>query len=95
LYSSPNIIRMMKRRMRWAEHVARMWETRNAYRILVGKPEGNIPLGRPRRRWVDNTKIDLRAGLLNLFNSRAKRWIQTFTTGHWQFLFQLLSGHEQ
>jgi hypothetical protein len=61
LYSSPNIIRMNKsRRMRWAGHVARMWETRNAYRILVGKPEGKTPLGRQRRRWVDNIKIDLR-----------------------------------
>jgi hypothetical protein len=46
--------------MRWAGHVARMEETRNAYRILVGKPEGKRPLGRPIRRWVDNIKIDLR-----------------------------------
>jgi hypothetical protein len=61
LYSSPNIIRMIKpRRMRWVGHVARVGETRNAYRILVGKPEGKRPLGRPRRRWVDNIKIDLR-----------------------------------
>jgi hypothetical protein len=60
LYSSPNIIRMIKsRKMRWAGHVARMWETRNAYRILVGKPEGKRPLGRQRRRWVDNIKMDL------------------------------------
>jgi hypothetical protein len=48
------------RRMRWAGHVARMGETRNAYRILVGKPEGKRPLGKPRRRWVDNIKMDLR-----------------------------------
>jgi hypothetical protein len=62
LYSSPNITRMIKssRWMRWAGHVARMGEPRNAYRILVGKPEGKRPLGRPRRRWVDNIKTDLR-----------------------------------
>jgi hypothetical protein len=48
------------RRMRWAGHVARMGEKRNAYRILMGKPEGKRPLGRPRCRWVDNIKIDLR-----------------------------------
>jgi hypothetical protein len=61
LYSSPNIIRMKKsRRMRWAGHVARMGEKRNAYRILVGKPEGKRPLGRPRYRSVDNIKMYLR-----------------------------------
>jgi hypothetical protein len=60
LYSPPNIIRTIKsRRMRWTGHVARMGETRNAYRILVGKPEGKRSLGRPRRRWVDNIKMDL------------------------------------
>jgi hypothetical protein len=48
------------RRMRWAGHVARMGEMRNAYRILVGNPEGKRTLGRPKRRWVDNIKMDLR-----------------------------------
>jgi hypothetical protein len=51
---------MKSRRMRWAGHVARRGETRNAYGILVGKPEGKTTLGRPRRRWVDNIKMDLR-----------------------------------
>jgi hypothetical protein len=59
--SSPNIIRTIKsRRMRWAGHLARMGEKRNAYRLLVEKPEGKRLLGRPRRRWVDNIKIYLR-----------------------------------
>jgi hypothetical protein len=61
LYSSPGIVRVTKaRRMRWAGHVARMGEVRGAYNILVGRPEGRRPLGRPRRRWVDNIKMDLR-----------------------------------
>jgi hypothetical protein len=60
LYSSPIIIRIIKsRRMRWTGHVARRGEKGNAYRLLVGKPEGKKPLGRPRRRWVDNIKMDL------------------------------------
>ncbi|KAJ4433934.1 hypothetical protein ANN_16253 [Periplaneta americana] len=60
LYSSPDVIRDIKsRRLRWAGHVARMGESRNAYRVLVG-PEGKRPLGRPRRRWEDNIKLDLR-----------------------------------
>jgi hypothetical protein len=55
LYSSPSIIRMIKsRRMKWAGHIARMGEKRNAYRTLVGEPEDKTPLGRPRRRWVDH-----------------------------------------
>jgi hypothetical protein len=61
LYCSPNIIRMVKsRRMRWAGHVARMGEKRSAYRISVGKPEGKRPLGRPKCRWEDSIKMDLR-----------------------------------
>jgi hypothetical protein len=60
LYSSPSIVRIIKsRRMRWAEHVARMGEKRNVYRLLVGKPEGKRPLGRSRRKWIDNIKMDL------------------------------------
>jgi hypothetical protein len=61
LYSSPNIIREIKsRRMRWALHVARMWEGRGECRILVGRPEGRRPLGRPRFRWEDNIKMHLK-----------------------------------
>ncbi|KAJ4435467.1 hypothetical protein ANN_18083 [Periplaneta americana] len=61
LYSSPDILRNIKsRRLRWAGHVARMGEFRNAYRVLVGRPEGKRLLGRPRRRWEDNIKMDLR-----------------------------------
>ena len=60
LYVSPNIVWVIKsRRMKWAGHVARMWATRGVYRVLVGKPEGKIPLGRRRRRWEDNIKMDL------------------------------------
>jgi hypothetical protein len=59
LYSLPTIVRVVKsRRMRWAGHVARMEEGRGVHRVLVGKPEGKKPLGRPRRRWEDNIKMD-------------------------------------
>jgi len=60
LYLSPNIVRVIKSIiMRWAEHVARMGEERVVYKVLVGKPEGRRPLGRPRLRWVDNIRMDL------------------------------------
>jgi hypothetical protein len=60
LCSSPSVIRIIKsRRVRWAVHVARIEEKRNAYRLFVGKPEGTGSLGRPRRKWVDNIRMDL------------------------------------
>jgi len=61
LYSLPSIVRVVKSRiMRWAWHVTLMGEGRGVHRVLVGKPEGKRPLGRPRRRWEDNIKMDLR-----------------------------------
>jgi hypothetical protein len=63
LDSSPSTIKMIEsRRMRWTGHVALMGEKRNSYRILVGKPEGNRPLGRPRHRWEGNITMNLRVG---------------------------------
>jgi hypothetical protein len=60
LYCSPNIVRVIKwRRMSWAGHVARIGEERGVYRVLVGKPEGKRIMGRPKRRWVDNIRMDL------------------------------------
>jgi hypothetical protein len=58
LHYSPSIIRK-SRRMKWAGHVARLGEKRNVYRLLVGNPEGKRPLGRPRRRWMDNIKMEV------------------------------------
>jgi hypothetical protein len=60
LYSLPNIVRVVKsRRIRWTEHVARMGEEKDVHRVLVGKPDGKMPLGRSIRRWEDNIKMDL------------------------------------
>jgi hypothetical protein len=60
LYSLPNIVRVVKsRRMRWTGHVARMGEEGGLHRVLVGKPEGKRPFGRPRRRWEDNIKVEV------------------------------------
>jgi hypothetical protein len=81
LYSSPNIVRMIKsRRMRWAGQVACMGEGRGVYRVLVGRPKGKRPLGRPWHRWEDNIKMDLREIEIDGTN-----WIQLAQDSvHWR-----------
>jgi hypothetical protein len=81
LYSLPNMVRVIKsRRMRWDGHVACMGRGRSVYRVLVGRPEGKRPLGRPRHRWEDNIKMDLReieidgANWIQLAQDRVKCW---------------------
>jgi hypothetical protein len=71
LYSSLLVMVIKSRRMRWAGHVARMGEGRSGCRILIGRPEGKRPLERPRRRWEDNIKLDLREIGIDVAN-----WIQ-------------------
>jgi hypothetical protein len=80
-YSSPNIVRVIKsRRMRWVGHMARRGEGKGVYRVLVGRPEGKRPLGRPRRRWEDNIKIYLRemgidgSNWIRLAQDRVQGW---------------------
>jgi len=78
LYSSPNIVRMIKsRRMRWAGSVARMWKGRGVYGVLVGKPAGKRPLGRPRRRWEDNIKRIFRKWNAGVWTGSSWLWIGT------------------
>jgi hypothetical protein len=80
LYSSPDIRQVKSRRMRWAGHVVRMGEERKVYKVLVGKPEGKRPLGRPRRWWEHGIRMDLReiglGGVLIGFD-----WLRTETGG--------------
>jgi hypothetical protein len=78
-YSSPTIVWVIKPRMRWAGHVARMGERRGVYRLLVGKPEGKRPLGRPRRRWQDNIKMDLQEAGFWVMDLMS--WLRTGTVG--------------
>ena len=69
MYRLPNIARVIKsRRLRWAGHVARMEEGRSAFKILTGKPKGKRPLGRPRIRWEDNIRVDLKEIGINAGN---------------------------
>ena len=77
LYCSPNIVRVVKsRRMGWAGHLARRGERSGVYRVLVGEPEGKRTLGRPRRRWEDNIKMDLQEVRPPLWSSGQSFWLQ-------------------
>ena len=80
LYPSPNIVRAIKpRRIKWAGHVARKGERRGIYRVLVWKPEGKRPLGRPRRKWESNIKIDLQEVGCGAWTGSS--WLRTGTDG--------------
>jgi hypothetical protein len=80
LYYSTNIVRVIKSRiMRWMGHVARMGEERGVYRVLVGKPEGNRPLGRPRRRWEDNIRMIIKKWHVGVWTGLG--WLRIGTGG--------------
>jgi hypothetical protein len=80
LYFSPNILQVIKsRRMRWAGNVARIGERRGIYRVLVGKHEGKRPLGRPRRRWEDNIKMNLQKWDVGVWTGLS--WLRIETGG--------------
>jgi hypothetical protein len=84
------------RRMRWAGAVARMWEKRNAYRILVGKPEGRRPLGRQRRRWVDNIKMDVRKTGWYGKGWDGMNWIyRAQDRGQWSYFVNAVIGSDE
>jgi hypothetical protein len=89
LYSLPNMVRVVKkRRMRWAGHVVHMGEERRVHRVLVGKPEGKRPLGRPRHRWEDNIKMDVqevgggRGDWMELAQDRDRWWALVSTVNN-------------
>ena len=80
LYCSPNTVRVIKcRRMRWAGHVSFMGEGREVYRVLVGKPEGRRPVGRPRRRWMDNIPLNHRYAVTGLISRQTVATYPNYT----------------
>ena len=89
MYRSPNIFRVIKsRRLKWAEHVARMEEGRSAIKISTGKPSGKKPLGRPRRRWEDKIKMDLEEVGINAGN-----WVDSAQDrDYWRALVNAVSN---